>query len=232
MSLGYIPRFFSVALWVGLMLAVGGLVAPKMTHAATWSTWTKQSSPVFTGQYGVAGDPSVTRDATGYSMSYTCLDWTILDPNFETFAYSLNLSLCQARSSNGLTWQSVPTTDYIEGLMLRGRRGMWDENLETSFLLKNGTESLLFYSGYQDESPLLPGFPAALNVARSTDGTTFSRISSAPVLATTPGWYDNDAIYSPTIIKNGSSFVMVYAGHCYFNCRYGSGAFLDRKSVV
>ncbi len=37
MSLGYIFRFFSVALWVGLVLAVGGLVAPHATYAATWS---------------------------------------------------------------------------------------------------------------------------------------------------------------------------------------------------
>jgi hypothetical protein len=225
MFLGYNPRFFSVALWVGVVLAVGTLVVPKVTYAASWSTWTKRSSSVFAGQYGVASDPSVTRDATGYSMFYTCMDWTILDPNPETFAYSLQLSLCQARSLDGIAWQSVPTTDYIEGLALRGRKGQWDEHLETSFLLKNGTESLLYYAGYREPSSL-PMEPSFLNAASSVDGVTFSRVSSTPILASTPGWYDNDAIFSPTIIKDGTSFVMVYAGHCYTNCKYGFGVFL------
>lgn len=66
--------------------------------------------------------------------------------------------------------------------------------------------------------------------------------SGIPILNGTQGWYDNDAVYSPTIIlglgakiylfnyfqdpANPARWLMIYAGHCYTNCSNGMGVFL------
>ena len=85
---------------------------------------------------------------------------------------------------------------------------------------------LLYYSGYETEGDPAMGFPAKLTVASSTDGTHFERVSNDPILYPTPGWYDNDAVYSPAVAVAGEELVMVYAGHCYTDCRSGWGVTL------
>jgi hypothetical protein len=92
------------------------------------------------------------------------------------------------------------------------------------------------------------GYPAALGLAYSSDGITFNRYqdgksvqsptngrkfplifliwSIAPVLANTPGWYDNDAIYSPVMLfdpTDPNKLLMIYVGHCYWDCEVVPG---------
>ncbi len=211
MSLGYIPRFFSIALLVEFVFIVVGLVNPQVTHAGSWSPWTKRSSPVWTGQYGIAADPSLLVDGNFSRMFYTCLD-----------PITGRTLLCQATSQDGFSWHHAATgTATIRGRTLAGRKGSWEENLESTFMVKQGTKYLLYYAGYRDVGTIAKGFPSALGVAQSTDGLSFSRVTSSPILSPTAGWYDNDAIYSPTIIQVGTSLVMIYVGHCYTNCSNG-----------
>jgi predicted GH43/DUF377 family glycosyl hydrolase len=126
--------------------------------------------------------------------------------------------LCLAESADGFAWQNVPTGDPVDGLILRGRLGEWDEHLETSHLSKLGGTYRLFYSGYRDQGYPIPGFPGFLGLALSTDGQSFARGSPAPVLQPTPGWHDNDAIFSPTVLSVDGTHYMIYTGHCYTNC--------------
>lgn len=49
------------------------------------------------------------------------------------------------------------------------------------------------------------------------------------MLSPTPGWFDSDAVYSPTIFAPGGEsddLVMIYAGHCYVDCTRGWGVTL------
>ena len=130
-----------------------------------------------------------------------------------------------ATSPDSMTWSAISSltvsTATANGDVLRGRPGMWDENLETPLLMKTLSGYMLYYSGYRDAtSPagLGKGFPASLGLATSRDGLTFTRAQSDPVLAPTPGTFDADAIYSPDIIPYQSGYLMVYAGHCYKDC--------------
>ena len=38
----------------------------------SFSNWTKESSPVFSGDYNIASDPTVFKDGSIYRMYYTC----------------------------------------------------------------------------------------------------------------------------------------------------------------
>jgi hypothetical protein len=80
---------------------------------------------------------------------------------------------------------------------------------------------LMYYSAYR-EAPGnalgLKGFPAVLALAESSDGRTWVR--KGKVMSPTAGFYDNDAIYSPTVIVDSDNQLkMIYAGHCYLDCR-------------
>lgn len=189
--------------------------------------WTKRPAPVFSGQF-IASDPSILRDeagSAGYRMAYTCFDFDLtaaFDPE------TTRSAICQAISPDGIAWREVAAagpSEEIAGLTLRGDPGSWAEHLEVSFLLRpaEGPE-LLYFSGYRHGGDPALGFPAALSVAQSTDGgRTFTRVDPDPILAPTPGGYDNDAVYSPAIVFFEDGYAMVYTGHCYTRCDDGPG---------
>ncbi len=171
-----------------------------------WSAWTKRSEAVFSGQYGVASDPSVIYDNGLYRMYHTGLD-----------VVNLRTIICEAVSTDGISWEYLPTGGQHQGMILNGTSGQMDENLEGVTVLKEADRTLMFYSGYRDEGDPIKGFPAALFAATSTDGETFERVSDSPILEPTSGWYDNDALYSPTVIKHNGQYIMIYTGHSYTN---------------
>lgn len=205
------PRIGSL---LGIMLFTSSLA-----NAASWSTWTVRPEAVFKGEHDIASDPTIIREESLYRMFYTCpvdLDlsvWTYL-----TGGTAFRLALCQATSRDGISWDLAPAIgDNVKGLALRGTQGQQDEYLEGSFILKKGSEYCLFHSTYGSRGNPQRGFPASLSVARSRDGQRFQS-GWEPVLSPTLGGYDSDAIYSPTIIQDGDSYLMVYTGHCYNGC--------------
>ncbi len=157
-------------------------------------------------------------------MVYTCLTWpgAAFDPE------TARAAICEATSSDGLTWENVPAEGPFQGVVLRGREDGWDQYLEASFLLPWKGADLLFASGYRHEGDPAQGFPAALEVARSVDGGPFEWLSDEPTLAPTPGGYDADAVYSPTIVLDEANdrLVMIYAGRCYAGCDHRPGVTL------
>ena len=180
---------------------------PVPEAQSNWTVWARQESSVFKGQYSVASDPSIIRDGDTYRMYHTGLD-----------VETLRTIICQATSKDGRNWEYVPTNGEYNGMVLQGRSGKSDENLESCYVIKRDDEYLMYFSGYRDKGapPLkLKGFPAALFAAKSTDGVNFQRVSDKPILKPTNGWYDNDAIYSPTVIEHDGELVMIYVGHCY-----------------
>jgi predicted GH43/DUF377 family glycosyl hydrolase len=194
---------------------------PEATPAAAadseWPVWVKREEPLYSGQFSVASDPVVLHEADGYRMVYTCMDFLRDTPR---------AILCEATSPDGFAWEPVETDPSLDGLILRGRDGEWDENLEAAYLIHYGDEYLLYYSGYQQEGDPAMGYPAALALAVSADGIHFERMQSEPILSPTAGGYDNDAIYSPVIFEYDGQLMMIYVGHCYSQCDYAYGTTL------
>ncbi|MGB8815065.1 MAG: hypothetical protein WCC57_17940 [Paracoccaceae bacterium] len=152
----------------------------------------------------IASDPSIQRSPAGLTMVYTDLDVS-----------TGRTVIARATSADGAEWQPQGGSGGIKGLVIAGRNGEWDENVESSALVPKGSGWELFYSGYRDKGNPFKGFPAALGLASSPDGETFTRVSNDPVMQPTKGWYDNDAIYSPTVLLEGGTYYMVYVGHAY-----------------
>ena len=168
------------------------------------SRWKKSRAPVFSGKFGIASDPAILRDGDLYRMYHTGLN-----------VHTERTVICQAVSKDGFAWSYEPQGGEIPGVVLEGKTGQWDENLEGSWVVKKDDGYLLYYSGYREKGTPAKGFPASLAAARSPDGIQFTRVAGEPILKPTPGWADNDAIYGPTIIRHKDHYVMIYAGHCY-----------------
>lgn len=203
-----------------LLILTLTLIAPLRAQdtATAWPTWVKHDQPLYSGQFFVASDPVVLDEGDFYRMYYTCMDFLRESPR---------AILCQATSPDGLHWQPVPVEGALEGLILRGREGEWDEDLEGAYVIRYQDEYLLYYSGCRDEGGYpAKGFPAALALAVSTDGVNFERVQSEPILSPTPGWYDNDAVYSEVVFEYDDQLVMIYVGHCYTRCDVGIGTTL------
>ena len=195
------------------------LAAPQSAAGGNWAAFTVLRDPVFEGNY-IASDPSLIDEGEFLRMYYTC--WILPKGNFDPPL--VRAAICQATSTDGLNWKPLEVDGPTPGLMLRGIEGSWEDHLEAAFVFKVDNTYLLYYSGYRTVGDPALGCPAALSVAVSSDGVHFERVSNVPLLAPTPGWYDNDAIYSPSIVVYDNQFLIVYAGHCYTNCslEYGN----------
>ncbi|MBX3568063.1 MAG: hypothetical protein KF914_08400 [Rhizobiaceae bacterium] len=152
----------------------------------------------------IASDPSVLSEGGRFDLFYTDLD-----------TGKGRTVIARATSPDGRNWETRGETDGIRGLVMQGRSGDWDENAESASIVRRDGKWTLFFSGYRDAGEPYRGFPAALWVATSADGQTFERVSTDPVMTPTKGWYDNDAIYSATVIYDGGAYHMAYVGHSY-----------------
>jgi predicted GH43/DUF377 family glycosyl hydrolase len=202
------------ALALCMLATASALAAARSAPGAPFS---KRSQAVFRGQFGLAGDPSVVKDAASFRMCYTCPD-----PERKRVA------ICLATSRTGTIWRAATGfgDTRAKGLVLRGADGTWNENVETCDLVRDADGDLLYYAGYQQQNADGMGLSAALGVARAAGNGTFVPVGAAPVLEPTPGWYDHDALFSPTVVRDQGTWSMVYAGHCYSDCPAGTGVFL------
>lgn len=175
------------------MAAISYLTAP----------WSFHQEAAFGGQYS-ASDPTILRDGDLYRMFYTegSNDGTRIRP-----------AIAEAVSADGQTWTQLGG-NVGGGIVVEGD-GAAKANLEGACIFKAGATYVLLYSGYADGAVPNDSFPASLYAATSTDGLTFTPVADAPVLAPTQGWFDNDAVFSPTVVQTASGYLMLYAGHSY-----------------
>jgi beta-xylosidase len=174
-----------------------------------WAPWTKYpDNPVYSSADSgfAASDPSVLYEDGKYFLYYTDVD------------SSLNATIISlATSEDGIAWS-------YQGRLLEANPKNWDAAHETAAIWKEEDKPYqLFYIGYQPKSYPPEGFyPADIGLARSEQTAgPFETVGAQPFIARTPGWYDNDMMASPDIIKIKveNTYYMVYAGHCYENCR-------------
>ncbi|MDP3415524.1 hypothetical protein [Falsiroseomonas sp.] len=172
--------------------------------------WSISTAGAFAGRM-IAGDPTIIVDNDIYRMFFTdgAYDGDRIRP-----------VIAQAISTDGLTWTQVGV-DAATGFGAAGNQ----VNLEGACIFKSGDTFILLYSAFGDVGIPLPQFPASLHAATSTDGINFTPIPGAAVLAPSPGWYDNDAVFSPTVIAHDGGFFMLYAGHAYTDASAVDGRF-------
>ncbi|MEO0557878.1 MAG: hypothetical protein AAF170_06815 [Bacteroidota bacterium] len=195
-----------------LLVLLVGCDSANPSGSIETGTWTKQTTPVWTGDR-IATDPSVVRDGDDYRMCYTCLD-----------PATGRTAICGATSPDGFSWSHSPARGTPEGVLIRGQPGTAEASVESCELVERETEWLLYYAGYPENGSPEEGFPASLYLASSADGVTFER--EGIVLDRTPSGRDNDAAYSPTILDLDGTLSMVYTGHCYSACSRGTGVVL------
>ncbi len=170
----------------------------------------KQSLSVWEGKF-VAADPSVVRDGDTLRMHYTSL---LISPTEKLF-------IAGAKSVDGIHW--TPSNNVLgeESIALDVREGEWDNHLEAVSTIKVGAETWMYYCGYEEEAEVTGTIVATgqLGLAKSTNNVTFSRSSLEPILSLgSTNTKDFNALFSPTVIKEGSTYYMFYVGYCIENC--------------
>jgi len=173
--------------------------------------FTKNPEPVWEGEY-TAADASVIRDGDTLRMYYSSLLITPED----------KLLIAGAKSVDGIHW--IPTDnneDGKESVALEINAGQWDNHLEAVSVLKQGDETWMYYCGYQEETEVTGTIVATgqIGLAKSTDNITFTRSFNEPILTLgSSNSKDANALFSPTIIKEGNTYYMLYMGYCIENC--------------
>jgi len=170
-----------------------------------WASWISHGPSVWNG-WTIAADPSVIRDGDRLQMAFTGF---LPDPD--------RTVISQVVSEDGLNWESAAGSNP-EPVILDGEAGQWDEQVGNAFLLKADDHTLLYYTGYRQPGPGAWVAEGHIGLAASTDGLKFERLFAEPVLSPTPGWFDNDALFGPSVVWWENTAWMVYTGHCWTDC--------------
>lgn len=173
-----------------------------------WSEWTRfpehrYRGQVFEGDAARASDPCVVRDGDTIRMFYTCLTGAARG------------GLCEAVSSDGRSWTRVPSiVPGVEGVVLDSVPGAWNENIETCSVVAGEAGLDLYFSGYRALDGEGTRDPAALGLARASDGVAFAYVGSEPVMTATPHGRDGSDIFSAHVFAYDGGLAAVYVGYC------------------
>ncbi|HLF26000.1 MAG TPA: cohesin domain-containing protein [Anaerolineae bacterium] len=160
-------------------------------------TWTCANSgnPVLTRGPSGAWDAtrvmtvSILKDGSTYKMWYTGRDAAGI--------YAIGY----ADSADGMSWTKHPNP-----VLNKGDLGAWDSQyVREPSVVKTSGAYHLWYSGTDN----WPRFN--IGHATSPDGMTWTK-DSAPALSGTPGEWDANEVYAPSVVMNGSVFEMFYSG--------------------
>lgn len=102
--------------------------------------------------------------------------------------------ICYAESDDGIHWEK-----YVQNPMFRcAPENEYEQNrIGAVQLLKEDDGYLMFYIGYRDINT------ACICAARSKDGITgWQRVPENPLVMPTPGGWDEDSCYKPTVIRD------------------------------
>jgi hypothetical protein len=173
--------------------------------------FSKTSNPVYEGAL-TAADPDVIRDGDTLRMYYSSL---VIENNEK-------LILAGAKSIDGKQW--IPSDNNKvekESVALDANPGTWDNHLEANAVVHDGNDIKMFYCGYEEEADVAGTIVAQgqIGLATSSDKIRFTRNSSEPILALgATNAKDANALFSPTVIKEGDTYYMLYVGYCIEDC--------------
>jgi predicted GH43/DUF377 family glycosyl hydrolase len=193
-----------------LIIAIGIIACSSDESSETKVKFTKRSEPVWEGVL-TAADPSVIRDGDTLRMFYSSLITTPEE----------RLVIAGAKSVDGIHWIPANEIDNAESVALNVTPGTWDDHLEAVSVIKSGNELWMYYCGYPDEADAVGKIVAEgeIGLAKSGNHVTFTRSFSDPILSLgSSNTKDANALFSPTIIKEGNTYYMLYVGYCIENC--------------
>jgi len=174
-------------------------------------TFTKENNPVLQGEF-TAADPDVIRDGDTLRMYYSSL---VLDGGEK-------LIIASVKSTDGKSWiPSDNNTSQKEYISLDTNPGEWNNHLEANSVIVDDDKVLMYYCGYKDEADVSGTIVAKgqIGLATADDGVHFTFASSEPVLGLgAENTKDANALFSPTVLKEGDTYYMLYVGYCIENC--------------
>jgi predicted GH43/DUF377 family glycosyl hydrolase len=108
-----------------------------------------------------------------------------------------------AVSSDGINWTKDPGNPVI----VVGSPGRWDDfTIYTPSVLVEGSTYRMWFTGHS-------GSTWMIGYANSTDGHTWTKIPSVPVLDEgSPGSWDDDLVWTPSVVYEGGTYHMWYTG--------------------
>jgi len=109
-----------------------------------------------------------------------------------------------ATSPDGNVW----TKSARNPIFAADPKSAWEKHKVTACqVLKHGDWYYMFYIGFRDVDH------AQIGIARSRDGVTnWQRHPDNPILSPTPGGWDADAVYKPSVIFDGKQWLLWYNG--------------------
>ena len=112
-----------------------------------------------------------------------------------------------ATSPDGVAW-----TKYPQNPIMSGTTGQWDGgSVNDEWVLYESGQYKMWYGG----QTIVGGNVTAYQIgyATSPDGIHWTKYAGNPVLTQGPsGTWDDRYVHIPTVIRNGSSYVMYYSG--------------------
>ncbi|MBX2897255.1 MAG: hypothetical protein KF763_17540 [Cyclobacteriaceae bacterium] len=170
----------------------------------------KQRNPVWTGTL-TAADPSVIRDGDTLRMYYSSL---VVENDLE------KLVIASAKSIDGINWMASGNQVNAESIALDAGTG-WDKHLEAVSVIAQSNELWMYYCGYPNEAEVEGTIVAKgqIGLAHSPNKYQFERNSIEPLLSLgEENQRDANALFSPTVLKEGDSYYMFYVGYCIEDC--------------
>ncbi|UCH90156.1 MAG: hypothetical protein JSV49_05840 [Thermoplasmata archaeon] len=175
----------------------------SLTNGTHW--WKLAVNPVIDlGPGGSYDDfyiesPSVIHNGKIYQMWYASHDGS-------------KVTVSYATSRDGLTWKKYSKNPVLD----IGPLNSWDDtHVDAPTVIYDGSQYKMWYVG--DD-----GTTTRIGYANSTDGITWTKNSSNPVLDIgSAGAWDSDYIHHPTVLYNGTTYQMWYAGYNGTSTRIG-----------
>lgn len=149
--------------------------------------WTKYSgNPLNLGDN--VYDPTVILDGATYKMWYL---------SYQEIYY--------ATSSDGISWNTCGK------VLAKGAENSWETALSSFSVILNEGKYEMWYTGYNPSEQL-----ARIGYATSSNGISWTKYEGNPVLSPggNGGW-DDWNIYSPSVLKDGSTYKMWYGAQNY-----------------
>ena len=173
-------------------------------------TFTRDAAnPVYTPSgsawnFAGIGDPSVLYDSTAGLYKMWCSGGGIVAPDPDVLVRTQYLT-----SPDGTTWDEYGTNPiFTVGLGVTD----WDRGgVETVHVLKDGDTYVMWYGGYEVREE--PPVTMKIGLAISTDGIAWDKEATNPVVDKgAPGEWDDSWIESPSVVKVGGTYYMLYSG--------------------
>jgi hypothetical protein len=148
----------------------------------------------------MVGFPWIIKDGNTYKMWYS--GWNA------TSMMVFNVTIGYATAPDGLHWTRYDGSETGESVLALGSGTAWDNSsvLAPCVIKEGASDYKMWYSGWN-------GTNFQIGYATSSDGTTWTKSGSTPVLSQgSSGQFDDTHVAISCVIKDGAIYKMWYSG--------------------